>query len=67
MSDERTGDGYEPDVVLSIARGGMLVGAALAYALDIKNTWTVNVEFYIGVPRSTEPSVRTTPRVPALS
>ena len=42
-------DGYDPDVVLSIARGGMLVGAALGYALDVKNTWTMNVEFYTGV------------------
>ena len=42
-------DGYEPDVVLSIARGGMLVGAALGYALDVKNSWTMNVEFYTGV------------------
>ena len=42
-------DGYEPDLVLSIARGGLLVGAALGYALDVKNTWTMNVEFYTGV------------------
>src|SRR6476469_3467949 len=42
-------DGYDPDLVLSIARGGMLVGAALGYALDVKNTWTMNVEFYTGV------------------
>jgi hypoxanthine phosphoribosyltransferase len=42
-------DGYEPDVVLSIARGGLLVGAALGYALDVKNSWTMNVEFYTGV------------------
>ncbi len=42
-------DGYRPDLILSIARGGLLVGAALAYALDVKNTWTMNVEFYTGV------------------
>ena len=42
-------DGYRPDLVLSIARGGLLVGAALGYALDVKNTWTMNVEFYTGV------------------
>jgi hypoxanthine phosphoribosyltransferase len=42
-------DGYVPDLVLSVARGGLLVGAALAYALDVKNTWTMNVEFYTGV------------------
>jgi hypoxanthine phosphoribosyltransferase len=43
------GDGYEPDLILSVARGGLLVGAALAYALDVKNSWTMNVEFYTGV------------------
>jgi len=42
-------DGYRPDLVLSIARGGMLVGAALGYALSVKNTWTMNVEFYTGI------------------
>ena len=42
-------DGYQPDLILSIARGGLLVGAALGYALDVKNTWTMNVEFYTGV------------------
>ena len=31
-------DGYRPDLVLSIARGGLLVGAALGYALSVKNT-----------------------------
>ena len=42
-------DGFDPDLVLSVARGGLLVGAALGYALDVKNTWTMNVEFYTGV------------------
>ena len=47
-------DGYEPDLILSIARGGLLVGAALGYALDVKNTWTMNVEFYTGVEEPLE-------------
>lgn len=42
-------DGYEPDVVLSVARGGLALGMGLAYALDVKNLSTVNVEFYTGV------------------
>src|ERR1700737_3088141 len=42
-------DGYRPDIVLAIARGGLLVAGALAYALDVKNTYTMNVEFYTGV------------------
>jgi hypoxanthine phosphoribosyltransferase len=42
-------DGYRPDMILAIARGGMLVAAALGYALGVKNTFTMNVEFYTGV------------------
>jgi hypoxanthine phosphoribosyltransferase len=42
-------DGYRPDMVLAIARGGMLVAAALGYALGVKNTFTMNVEFYTGI------------------
>ncbi len=42
-------DDYRPDVVLAIARGGLIVAAALAYALGVKNTYTMNVEFYTGV------------------
>jgi hypothetical protein len=42
-------DGYRPDMVLSIARGGLLVGAALGYALGIKNTFAMNVEYYTGI------------------
>lgn len=41
--------GYEPQVVLAIARGGLLPAGAVAYALDVKNVLTMNVEFYTGV------------------
>ncbi|MFI6347504.1 phosphoribosyltransferase [Streptomyces sp. NPDC050560] len=42
-------DGYEPDVVLCIARGGVFVAGGLAYALDCKSMHLINVEFYTGV------------------
>lgn len=42
-------DGFEPDLVLSIARGGLFLGGALGYALDVKNIFVTNVEFYTGV------------------
>ena len=41
--------GFEPDVILGIARGGLGLGMGLGYALDVKNLSTVNVEFYTGV------------------
>jgi hypoxanthine phosphoribosyltransferase len=42
-------DGFVPDWIVSIARGGLRVGGALAYALGIKNIASLNVEFYTGV------------------
>ena len=47
-------DGYEPDMILSIARGGLLIGGALGYALSVKNVYTMNVEFYTGVDERLE-------------
>jgi hypoxanthine phosphoribosyltransferase len=47
-------DGYVPEMILSIARGGLLVGGALGYALGVKNVYTMNVEFYTGVEERLE-------------
>ncbi len=41
-------DGYRPDIILSIARGGMFVAGSLAYALGVKNLHLINVEYYTG-------------------
>ena len=42
-------DGFSPDLILSIARGGLFVAGALGYALDVKNLHVMNIEFYTGV------------------
>ena len=42
-------DGFAPEVVVAIARGGLLVGGALAYALGVKRCGSLNVELYTGV------------------
>ncbi|SIS14262.1 phosphoribosyltransferase [Williamsia sterculiae] len=41
--------GFRPDVVLGIARGGLIPAGSLAYALNCKNLLSINVEFYTGV------------------
>jgi hypoxanthine phosphoribosyltransferase len=51
MVDE---SGYDPDWVVSIARGGLLIGGAIGYALSIKNIATINVEFYTDVDERLE-------------
>jgi hypoxanthine phosphoribosyltransferase len=42
-------DDYRPEVILGIARGGLLPAGAVAYALGIKNACAMSVEFYTGV------------------
>ena len=41
--------GWIPDIILAIARGGLLPAGALGYALSIKNVFVVSVEYYTGV------------------
>ncbi len=49
LAHQVVASGYEPDVVLGVARGGLGLAMGLGYALDVKNLSTVNVEFYTGV------------------
>ncbi|AWB88790.1 phosphoribosyltransferase [Salinibacterium hongtaonis] len=50
--------GFMPDVVVAIARGGMLLAGSIAYALGAKSCGALNVEFYTGVgTRLAEPVV----------
>jgi hypoxanthine phosphoribosyltransferase len=49
LAERIAADGFQPDVVLSIARGGFFLGAGLGYALDVKNAFMMSVEFYTGV------------------
>jgi uncharacterized protein len=59
-------DGYRPDIVLSIARGGLFVAGALGYALDVKNLHVCNVEYYTGVDTRLDLPVMLPPVPPAV-
>ncbi|WP_399067446.1 phosphoribosyltransferase family protein [Streptomyces winkii] len=54
-------DGYDPDIILSIARGGLFVAGGLGYALDVKNLHVTNVEFYTGVGQTLDMPVMLPP------
>ena len=49
LADQVAADDFQPDFILGISRGGLLVAGALAYALGVKNTFTMSVEFYTGI------------------
>jgi hypoxanthine phosphoribosyltransferase len=54
LAELAAADGFVPDMILGIARGGLLVAGAVGYALGVKNTFTMNVEFYTGVDERLE-------------
>lgn len=43
------GSGFVPDIVIAIARGGLLLAGSIAYALAVKSCGAINVEFYSGI------------------
>ena len=46
LAEQVAADGYRPDLILAIARGGLGLGMGLGYALAVKNLSVINVEFY---------------------
>jgi uncharacterized protein len=50
-------DGFRPDAIVAIARGGLTLAGALGYALDVKMLGSLNVEFYTGVGSTLETPV----------
>ncbi|HEU5484935.1 MAG TPA: phosphoribosyltransferase, partial [Microlunatus sp.] len=49
LATQIVADGYVTDIVVAVARGGLLPAGALAYALGTKAAGTLNVEFYTDV------------------
>ncbi len=65
LAEQVHADGYRPDIIFAVARGGLLLAAALGYALGVKNTYTMNVEFYTDVDERL-PAPMILPPVPEL-
>ena len=49
LAQQVADDGFRPDLILAIARGGLFAAGALGYALSVKNLAVMNVEFYTGI------------------
>jgi hypoxanthine phosphoribosyltransferase len=49
LAQQVADDGFEPDIILAIARGGLGLAMGLGYAQDVTNLSAVNVEYYTGV------------------
>jgi hypoxanthine phosphoribosyltransferase len=49
LAQQVADSGFQPDLILAIARGGLFVAGSLGYALAVKNLYVMNLEFYTGV------------------
>lgn len=46
--------GWIPDLIIAIARGGLVPAGAISYAMGVKAIGTMNVEFYTGIGETLE-------------
>ena len=49
LAETVAASGFQPDIILAIARGGLFAAGSLGYALSVKNLYVMNLEFYTGV------------------
>ena len=49
LAVEIAASGFRPEIVIAVARGGLIPAGALAYALGTKAAGTLNVEFYTDI------------------
>lgn len=49
LAQDIVDSGFKPEVVIAVARGGLVAAGALTYALGVKLVDAINVEFYTDV------------------
>lgn len=52
IAEQIADSGWMPNLIVAIARGGMLPAGAISYALGVKANGAINVEFYTGVGKT---------------
>jgi len=49
LAQQIANSGWKPDLIVAIARGGLIPAGAIAYAMGVKAIGTMNLEFYTGL------------------
>ena len=49
LAQQIVNSGWMPDLIVAIARGGLIPAGAIAYAMGVKAIGTMNLEFYTGL------------------
>jgi len=51
-------DGYKPDIIIGIARGGLVPARILSDLLEIRDLATIQIEYYAGIAQTKQEPVR---------
>ncbi len=57
LSAQVVASGWLPDLIIAVARGGLIPAGAIGYAIGVKAMGTINVEFYTGVGQTLDEPV----------
>ena len=49
LSAQVVASGWVPDLIIAVARGGLIPAGAISYAIGVKAMGSMNVEFYTGI------------------
>lgn len=49
LAQQIVDDGYAPEIIVAVARGGLVPAGALSYSMGVKLSDAINVEFYTDV------------------
>lgn len=52
LAQQVADSGFTPNIIIAVARGGMIPAGAMTYALGVKLTDAINVEFYTDVEQT---------------
>lgn len=67
LAQEIADSRWNPEIVVAVARGGLTVAGALAYALGVKSCGSLNVELYTGVGTTLDAPVVLPPMLDSAS
>ena len=67
LAQDIADSGFDPEIVVAVARGGLTVAGALAYALGVKSCGSLNVELYTGIGTTLDAPVVLPPMLDSAS
>ena len=63
LSEQIVASGWFPDLIVGVARGGLIPAGAIGYAIGVKAMGAINVEFYTDIGQTLDEPVILSPQL----